>query len=247
MTAKEHEFIVNMIPENVDLKSWSLDHGRKAVYTVITDSKYKLHDPHYVTPGWDMICFTNIKGLNSNYWQIEDISFDPLEKKKLSRKVKILNEHYLPGYNLSIYIDSKFTPKRNLDKYVQGILPKDKDMAVMRHNRRICPYGEAGILKTMGIDATKQMNRYRNIGLPENSGLYAPGIMVRRHGVGQLRKMMRFWYEEIMLKDSSHRDMLSFAMAFWKYAHDRVSEDRRVKVALVDFKENYNKFIVRKI
>jgi hypothetical protein len=220
---------------------WSLDHKRRVVYTVITDKKYTLNEPHHINAGWDHICFTNIKGLESENWIIRQLEGYDSDIKKLSRKVKILNQIYLPGYDYSLYLDTRFTIKRSIDTWIRNNIDPSYDMAVMKHNRRDCAYKEADYL--LGGDKVtneekilikKQMVKYENYGLRKGFGLWAPGIMYRKH-CEAVTKLMRTWYEDLMAY--SYRDQLSFAWAMYK--------NPGVKICLLPFKETYDKFIYR--
>lgn len=239
MPEAEHK----VIADRIEHKNWSLEHQRKAVYTVITDSKYKLNEPHVLNSGWDHICFTNIKGLESEHWTIKMLEGYNSDNVKLSRKVKILHENYLPGYNYSIYLDTRFTIKRSLDKWIRKYIDTSYDMAVMKHNRRGCLYSEAEYLMNQDLVSfeekkviRKQVVKYQNYGLRKGFGLWAPGIMYRRHGVSAVNKLMRVWYQDLMAYSS--RDQLSLAWAMFKVPD--------VKLCLLDFKETYGKYIHRK-
>ena len=80
-----------------------------------------------------------------------------------------------------------------------------------------------------------QVADYRSKGMPENFGLFAPGIMIRRHGSDKLKKMLRTWYEQMSLY--SYRDQLSLAYAIWRHPE--------VKVHLMDFRKTYEGFMDR--
>ncbi len=227
MTKDEHDVIADKIPINI--KAWELDHSRKAVYTVITDPNYTLKEPKRMTEEWDFICFTNLD-IKSKYWTIQKITAFCEDKRKLSRKIKILNDHYLPGYDISLYIDSKFVIDFDLDEFVKKYLIHD--MAVLRHKKRHCAYKEANHLinsTTLGLSdsdkkvISKQVKRYRNKGLTEMFGLWAPGIMIRRHNIPSIQTFMKLWHNECMAY--SHRDILSLAYTIFKMQNEVIIDE----------------------
>lgn len=188
---------------------------KKVVYTVITSTKYALSPIQKRTPGWDYVCFTNQK-LRSKEWNLVRFSGN-LDAKRLSREPKILYHKYVNDYDMSIYLDSKFTIRIDLDGFVQKRLG-EADMAVMSHNKRICVYQEAIKVQKLKLDSkkviSKQVNKYRAEGFAPLSGLYAPGITIRRHGSEDVERCMELWFEELV--QHSHRDILSLPYSLWK-------------------------------
>ena len=254
MTESEHLNFLKQLSNN--LKHWSLDHQRKVCYTVITDNRYELIEPLRITEDWDYICMTSVNGIkhkkynldtrkfehidNPQVWQVRYVppgdGFDP---RKLSRKIKILHDHFFPGYTTSVYVDTRFTVKCNLNTFVTNNLTGD--IAVMSHNRRSCLFKEGEYLlngKKISADdirlLKKQLGRYKNYIVP-NYGLWAPGIMIRKHSVPELANMMRCWYEEMLT--GSCRDMISFVFAYKKFRD-------LVKLDAMEFKPTYEMFMV---
>jgi len=166
--------------------------------------------------GWEYICFSTL-GLKSNEWKIIEIGQEGLSDKKLSRKVKIRFDQYLPDHELSIHLDSKFHPGINLDKFVREY-PGNLDFAMMNHKKRSHIFEEARFLidKKIGDPnlIKKQINRYKKMGVSKSTGLYAPGIMVRRNNK-RVIDCMKFWFDEVMAY--SYRDTLSVSVALWKF------------------------------
>lgn len=190
--------------------------NKDVVYTVITDLKYRLPPIVERTSGWDFVCFTNQK-LHSSEWEVRKFDGD-LDAKRLSRKPKILYHQFVNDYERSIFLDSKFVVRLNLDGFMDKWLG-EADMAVMSHNKRRCVYQEAQKLKELGLDSAsvidKQVARYKAEGFPSNWGLYAPGITLRRHGSKSVERCMEKWFEELI--SFSHRDIMSLVYALWKH------------------------------
>jgi len=211
--------------------------GRKVAYTCLFGNNgYTLKEPTFITDKWDYICFTDNKKLKSEHWKIKVVPSGKCPKRE-SRKYKILNYVYLPEYVLSVYFDTRFIISRNLDKFVRTYLTGD--MAVLKHNRRACVYKEIDYLLSGDIlnkkekDVLKlQRNHYIEIGIPDNIGLLAPGIMIRKHFNEKLEKMMNDWYSEVC--KYSYRDMVSLVYA--------ANMNTYVSIDLMPFKEVYRSF-----
>ncbi len=255
MSERDHLDFISQIPQ--DIKHWELDHKRKAIYTVITSAKYKLIEPLRITEDWDYVCISSVENIKHRRYNTKTLKYEDIKKsdiwqiryvppghnfdqRKLSRKIKILHDHFMPGNDISIYIDTRFCVKCNLNSFVEQNL--HGDIAVMKHNRRRCLFDEAKYLLEKGKMTDednrllkKQVGRYRNWIKP-NFGLWAPGVMIRKHGKPELRDMMRKWYEEMLT--GSHRDIVSFPFAYKKY-------QKHVNLDVMDFLNTYETFMVR--
>ena len=90
----------------------------------------------------------------------------------------------------------------------------DADLAVFRHRLRNCTYDEAVRCRELGLDSVSvidtQMQRYREVGLPEAYGLPETSVVIRRHS----ERVQRFndaWWSELCRH--SVRDQLAFMFA----------------------------------
>lgn len=146
-------------------------------------------------------------------WEVValDATGDP---RMLARRVKVLAHEYLPDAEYSIWIDA------NLEL---GILPADilrqttgHDLWVFEHPERDCVYDEAAHCVTLAkadADAIyRQVERYRKAGYPQNAGLAATAMVVRRH-TDEVQAFNRAWWAEI--EAGTPRDQLSFDYAAW--------------------------------
>jgi len=214
----------------------------KVIYTVVTGTEYPLAEPIVENKEWEHICFTNNPKLVSKNWDIRLLKHNHgLDNQKLSRVVKIL--HYLfinKSIDITIYIDSKFTIKRNLDKFVDMYAPRTTDIAIMKHNRRKCAYAEATFLIEQQMANRKlllnQINAYKAAQFPRNFGLFAPGIMIRRNNSPLINILMDNWWKEV--EKWTYRDMIGLAYAIWKTPN--------LNIGIMPFYEVYNSFMNRK-
>ena len=198
---------------------------KKVVYTVLLGN-YKLNEPVYKNKDWLLICFTD-QNIQSKNWTIVKIK----GRQKKSREIKIRCDKYI-DFDVCLYIDAKFVIKCDLDNFVKKNLKTD--IALMKHNKRICAYEEGHFCIKIGKDRKeiilKQLEYYKNKGFPENFGLYAPGIMIRKN-TPEVIKFMKLWYNEV--EKYSYRDIISFSYILWK---------NPINLSLMSFKETYKEF-----
>jgi hypothetical protein len=207
----------------------STSEARKAVYTFIFGDYDSLKPPTIFTPGWDYICFTDDLNLRSDVWDVRLSLPEPadagLEPKKLAGKHMILFHRYLDGYDLSLSIGAQLELNCDLDDLMREQFHPEDDMMICRHHERDCIYDEAEICKTWGLDYPEridaQMERYRALGYPSHHGLYATGIIARRHDRPKLKAMCELWWNECRF--GSRRDQLSLNFALWQSAPIRIS------------------------
>lgn len=201
---------------------------KKVVYTALFGN-YKLYNPEYIDPTWKYICFTD-QDINSECWQIKKI--DTSDQRKKSREVKIKSHEFL-DYDICLYIDCKFkiSIKNNLDRFAENL---KNDLCLMIHNKRTCLYDEGNFCIQKKKDKKEvilqQLNYYRQQGMPEKYGLYAPGIMLKRN-TKTVNNFMNLWYDEV--DKYSYRDIISFPYVLWK---------NPIKLSLMPFKKTYFQF-----
>jgi hypothetical protein len=178
---------------------------RKLLYTTIFGPYDDLKEPKKPNHGWDFKCFTN-QDITSDRWEIVKVEGD--DNRKLSRKYKILPPE---GYDLTVYVDATFYLKGTLDHFA---LSKTEGIWLNPHTQRQCLYEEAQIVKDKGLDDSElveaQVQRYREVGYPEQNGLYRCGILVRDNSPA-VRNLNRIWWEEV--ERGSWRDQISFPYA----------------------------------
>jgi hypothetical protein len=181
---------------------------------VITSSigSNKLLDP-ISFEGVDYHAFVDDNTANDK-WIIHpviDFSSDPIYKNRRNAKVyKILPFTFLPEYNYYFWVDSTHILEKNpfevIDKYLI-----DSDVAVFKHPERNCIYPEGKIVVDIKYDhpnlVEDQLDFYRDIGYPENNGLYELPARVQRN-TELTRRMGWMWWEQICMFSS--RDQISF-------------------------------------
>ena len=183
------------------------------VYTCITGGYDILQRPKRVE-NFDYICFTDREIEPVRPWQIRLIKYEP----RIDREIKIKFHEYLPGYDYSIWVDGSIMIVAGLLRFTSSFLKSKKDMMLARHPHRDCIYQEAIACKEGAKDdpdiIDAMMDKYRGIGYPENNGLYANGVLIRKHNQSVI-KLMDIWWDEFI--SGSKRDQLSLPVALWRH------------------------------
>lgn len=167
----------------------------------------------------DYYCFSDNPPKES-IWKIGefyDFSIDPLFKHRMNAKLyKILSFLFAPGYDYYFWVDCthmvQMKPSEIVDLYL-----KESDIAVFKHPERNCLYQEGEKVKQLNYDyhvkVDAQINYYKQMGYPENNGLYELPAFVYRN-TSQIRQLMMSWWENI--NKFSSRDQISFPYVCYK-------------------------------
>jgi hypothetical protein len=108
----------------------------------------------------------------------------------------------------SIWIDASF--RVTSPDFAKAVIEYAKPIAQFEHPWRSCLYDEAIEIAALGMDpdgvAAWQTRRYREAGHPEHWGLWAAGVIARRH-TAAVRRMGAAWAREVA--SGSVRDQVS--------------------------------------
>lgn len=135
-----------------------------------------------------------------------------------AKKYKMLPHKLFEDKEISLYVDSNMEilsdPTELAEKYLA-----DANIAFFRHpENRTCLYDEARVCKEMKKDEPewieKQADHYKRMGYPENNGLVAGMVILRRHNEPDVVKVMEEWWAEV--NEWSFRDQISFPYLAWK-------------------------------
>ena len=199
---------------------------KKVIYTCITGNYDNLLEPKYISPGFDYICFTDNKNLKSNIWKILPIPDNLLylSKVKQQRNIKINAHKYLSNYDLSIWVDSSVKLSDNMNKLLCTLDFINYNIFITKHPQRNCVYkeGEACIKlkKDIAENINKELDFFRNSGMPENYGLVETNVMIRLHNEYSCIALMGEWW--YYLNMYSHRDQLSLPYCLWKLNYKKL-------------------------
>jgi hypothetical protein len=120
-----------------------------------------------------------------------------------------------PDAEYSIYHDGNFQLRQDPQFVIQQLLDDRRQWAAHKHPCRDCLYEEAEVIlrdcPLVDKDAViKQVAGYRELGWPDNAGLWANGFIVRRH-TPEVARLNELWWE--CYQAGSERDQLSFPIA----------------------------------
>lgn len=178
-------------------------------YTAIIGHYDDLKDPLVITPDWKYVCFTD-QVIKSDVWDIRkvDCFMDP---KRVTNRYKVLFHEYVQD-DLSIWVDASFYINCDLSQWV--LKHAGPYITFMKHPERECFYREAQACIELQKDnpetILRQMNVYRTMGLKENSGMVAAGIICRFMSKPAIAFCEQwYWY----MQRGSKRDQLAWPMA----------------------------------
>lgn len=138
------------------------------------------------------------------------------DKRRQSRKHKVLSHQLYPDKPLTLWVDGVLNPKVNPAKLVDYFKP-DCSIVTFEHSERNCIYQEAEACIRMDKDnprvIRRQMQRYKRQHYPYNNGL-AETTAVLRKNLHDVRHFNEAWWHEIEM--GSCRDQLSFDYAIWR-------------------------------
>lgn len=189
------------------------------VYTVILGRWDNLRPPATVDPSVRYLCFTDTPLPSIPPWELIPIyPTNGLARNRRARLPKILPHLLLPaGTDYSIYHDGshclQVAPRVLLDHL------KASDLAFFPHPCRDCVYAEADILLRENIGepalVSAQVASLRAESWPEHAGLWAGGVIVRRHS-DEVRYFNECWWRRFLRGCS--RDQMAVPPAL-KEAH----------------------------
>jgi hypothetical protein len=197
---------------------------RFCVYTGITDAYDGLKpQPPQALSGCRQVAFLDERsqqahGGRHRGWEVRRLERLDRDPHRDARFAKINAHLALPDADFSLWIDASIgiVCPFPLPRLAELFL-RDADLCVFRHHARRSIYEEAAACRAAGLDQTStidaQVVRYREEGLPENSGLIEAPILLRRH-TPDMQALDEAWWSEVVR--GSRRDQLSFNYVAWK-------------------------------
>jgi hypothetical protein len=198
------------------------------VYTCCLGGFDTIRPPLAIEPGVRYICFTDVPVLpDCPPWEFRPAHLiqeyeEPMfgtnghlgaDLARSSRVPKILPHLILPECDYSIWHDSNFQLAK-LPTDIIGELLRFDDWAAHKHPARDCIYAEADILLKENIGTRSlvesEIATLRSLGYPEHNGLWANGMLVRRHSPA-VAKLNESWWG--LFSAGCERDQISFPVA----------------------------------
>ncbi len=187
------------------------------VYTAVTQNYDPIKVPAVINPQYDYVAYVDAATEVPAPWQHRSIITTGRNPRVTTRYYKLHPHLLFPKHRLSIYVDASLLIKTDFAALVEISL-RQHDAALFRHPERDCVYEEGKSVILLGMDAAdvveRQMAAYRAEGYPEHNGLFAGGLIIRRHHAPLVKRTMEDWWREI--QRHSQRDQLSGPVAFWR-------------------------------
>lgn len=191
-----------------------------AVYICITGDYDDVREPKYVSDRCDYFLLSDKKLEKPSIYQWLDIKEfipdelnDPIAQ---NRYCKINTHKIFPQYRYSVYVDGNITITGNITENIDRL--KDARIGVLAENYtdNVNVYAlRCGAMRAdLPEKLINQLESYWLQGMPENSGSFACGVLVREHNNPICIKLMEDWWREYCIH--TKRDQISFTYILWK-------------------------------
>ena len=170
-------------------------------WAFVSDSRIK-------APGWQRKPLLDNDGLSRN-----DL---------INRYYKILHNQIGLDADISIYIDGNVEIIASLDHLIKEFVDSGASIGLSMHPQRKTIVEEAGALKKLkkfkADDESRceeQLKEILDAGFPVEFGLFAGGVIFRRHDCWQLNSAMEEWWSTV--NRFTARDQLSLPYIIWRH------------------------------
>lgn len=177
--------------------------------TIIYSAIYGDHDEPKKQPlGIKPILFTD--SIESEDYEVRKVERKEVHPRMQAKYFKCM-PHEVLDCDVSIWVDGNAMILQ--PGFVEWCLEQlgDNDIAVIKHPDRNCIYKEAifckGMAKYQDVDVLGQVAEYRQEGFPDDYGLWACGLLIRRHNK-RIKKFNKMWWEHNL--KYTYQDQLSF-------------------------------------
>jgi len=164
------------------------------------------------------ICLTDDLTLRSKTWKMVKVdSCLQLDPVRTQRLLKLLPHRYLPGYELSLYIDNTILLTELPETIVDRYLTSDVSVAIPSHSFRDTVAEEFAEVRKLDLDdpsrLAEQLEHYSaSDAAVLNERPYWTGILLRRHRKNDVKRAFEIWCAHMLRY--SRRDQLSANAAF---------------------------------
>jgi hypothetical protein len=181
-----------------------------AIITAIYDS-YDTVKPVLPQAGvdveWILVTDTTPDAEQAAGWTIVHDPRPGIHPNRAAKRPKFMPWEYTSA-PASVWIDASF--RVTSDQFAAEMLKHADPIAQFVHPWRDCLYAEAVEITALGKDpdgvAAWQTDRYRAAGHPEHWGLWAAGVIARKH-TAAVKRMGAAWAREV--ENGSARDQVS--------------------------------------
>jgi len=198
---------------NID-KLWSVLPGSDNVrHVAFVDSPKREVGLWGGTPPKIMTNTVNAKSIKTTWEQI--IVKREWDARRTARHYKAVPQRYLPDADVWIWVDGNVRARKNPMDVIKRY--PGSELVTYKHWDRKCLYVEADFCAKIKKDKkeilAKQVARYHKAGMPNNWGLAATRVVIRRN-TQAVRDLNEAWWHE--LKSHSFRDQVSLPFVCWK-------------------------------
>jgi hypothetical protein len=188
------------------------------LYTALFGDRDATVDERWGQFGIPVVCFTDRPEIHVPGVEFVRVPRQYSDPTRCARYYKICAHHVLPQFEVSMWFDADMVPGGESPvEAVHRYLAKD-DVAIFQHPERSCLYEEARVCVELERDdpgvIAAQIVRYRREGIPVNQGLYASGVLLRRHGARRVRAFSKLWWKEV--SKGSRRDQISLPAVIYR-------------------------------
>ena len=193
---------------------------RLAVYTVLFGNYDNIKPVKFISENCDYFIITDQDVDENSGWKKLEYEFPEslkdADNAAKNRYLKMQPEVLFHDYEYSLYLDATMQPVCDLFPFLARM--GEHFIGMFHHETRNCIYKEAEVVKRIGKakpdEVDSLVSKYKKEGFPENFGLTAGGIILRRHNSPECKKIMDMWWD--MYKNGPKRDQLSLMYCMWK-------------------------------
>lgn len=188
----------------------------KTCYTAIFGPYDDLKQPFIISQHWRYICYTDqdFELPEDNKWEIIKVPVMPCGPAKTARWYKI-NFHKHIETEFSLWVDGTFFINCDLNRWWKRF---KMPMTCIQHPYDDCIYTDLKSCMSAGKGdfwkLIQQAAEYKNLGIPENNGLIASGILMRQK-TKEVIQLCETWWDQV--EKYSERDQIAFGYASWKF------------------------------
>lgn len=189
---------------------------KTVVYTAVFGGYDQLIEPVCQDERIRYVCFTDDPTMNCPGWEIRCVEREFEDSVLESRKYKLLPHRFFSS-EYSIWMDANIQWKRNPLEYINTYMGNTNAIFIP-HGERDCIYEEAACCIAAHRDKTdnlvRQIKAYYEERCPEHVGLFAGGMIARRHQESDILQFDEEWWKEFTAY--SRRDQISLGYLLWK-------------------------------
>lgn len=175
--------------------------------------------PETINNDWDYVLFSDNELSGEHVFEVRKPEVFFPDKTRIARYIKTHPEEFFSEYEYSVWIDSSILIRgEHLSQTIEECIRSGALVVCNPHPKRDCILQELEACiaanKDDAVIMTQQVNRYYKEGLSKPTGMYATGLLIRRHNDEKVKLFDSIWWDEI--EKGSKRDQLSVMYALKK-------------------------------